>query len=354
MNQVKIGDWLCKPLSIDNKCIYSQVIDIFSYEENGEKITVLKDAFFTKIELIERFDISFVTQEMLEKDFTKVSAEISAEIENYFKSTPKALEKFNRLTAKYFEYVNLLEQADISRATREHGNFYKQTTKKAAFVLNLHDKGDYFYIVYGFASTACMKGEEEHFSLYGKDDKYINLRFCTKIANEEDEAAAKAQIEKVFAIYRDVEKDDLLAIVKEKQKAFLNKITSVLKPLGFKKKATKWIYELSSGHALVFYAQKSAFSDQYYFNISVYPTKDNLFPECYGTRIRKNDTDIFDWQLMPEQEFEEIMQNALETEIMPIINATEEELCHMLKDKFCIKHFCTSCRFGKLAVNTGE
>ena len=42
-------------------------------------------------------------------------------------------------------------------------------------------------------------------------------------------------------------KDDILALKKERQKAFLSRIHAYLKPLGFAKKASKWTKKLPDG-----------------------------------------------------------------------------------------------------------
>ena len=84
---------------------------------------------------------------------------------------------------------------------------------------------------------------------------------------------------------------------KEKQKEFLRKIADKLKPFGFKKKGAKWTRALEGDFCLQFDAQKSQWSDQYYFNISLYNAKIQ-YPQCYGIRLTTNGKDIYNWQLM--------------------------------------------------------
>jgi hypothetical protein len=116
-----------------------------------------------------------------------------------------------------------------------------------------------------------------------------------------------------------------LLLKKERQKQFLKKIAEKLKPLGFKKKATKWTISLDSDFCLEFEAQKSQWSDEYYFNISIYH-KDVQFPQCYGTRLNTNGKGIYNWQLMTCEEINCLLDGAIKSILMPIINTPFAEL----------------------------
>ena len=107
-----------------------------------------------------------------------------------------------------------------------------------------------------------------------------------------------------------------LAIKKERQKEFLSHFALALKALGFKKKGTKWTRILNSGKALTFDAQKSAFSDQYYFNVTVHEAS-NLYATHSYERVVMYGSDIYNWQLMTQNQIENLIQYALKNYIEP-------------------------------------
>ncbi len=93
----------------------------------------------------------------------------------------------------------------------------------------------------------------------------------------------------------------------------------VLKPLGFKKKGTKWTRALDDGSVLTFDAQKSAFSDQYYFNVAVHEASNSYTIHSYE-RIVMYGNDIYNWQLMTQDQIENLIQYALKNHIEPKLN----------------------------------
>lgn len=204
-------------------------------------------------------------------------------------------------------------------------HFYRRTTEKAAVILNLQDLGEYIRVVYGVTSIP----DEEYFEKHGEANDEITLRYSAELRDEKDGAAAARAMTSVFDRYRDIPKDEILATRKEKQKAYLQKINERLTPFGFKKKGPKWTRALDNGSILEFYAEKARWSDEYYFNISVYPTADKS-SVSYQTSITKNakekfdwqwtDDQKFDWQLMNDREFNDIMESALKI-LLPMINS---------------------------------
>ena len=97
----------------------------------------------------------------------------------------------------------------------------------------------------------------------------INLREKLFITSWEDEPAAWETIANFFQTYLHLEKEELLALVQKKRKAFLQQITQALKPLGFRKQGNLWVADLTPEYNLQWHAQKSDFSDQYYFNLRI-------------------------------------------------------------------------------------
>ena len=168
-----------------------------------------------------------------------------------------------------------------------HWLFYKPMTELTAFVVNL--KGNEFYVevTYGYASTAFtrMAGNENALVEWGVSDENISIREKVIICDEADENTAKCKIAKMYAAYQHTPKDDLLLCVKEKRREFIQQINEKLKPLGFKKKANTWKYTLTDAYYLMFNAQKSAFSDEYYFNLYIGKNGTSYYGDCYETRI---------------------------------------------------------------------
>ncbi|MBQ2809380.1 MAG: DUF4304 domain-containing protein [Clostridia bacterium] len=217
---------------------------------------------------------------------------------------------------KMLRFRKAILRADFKEATREFNkfHFYRYTTEKVAFILNLKDIGDYVQITYGYTSIA----DEEFLRSNGEDDDNIKVRFSVVVRSEIDEAIAFDMIKNVYDTYRNSSKDEILLLKKERQKQFLQKISEKLKPMGFKKKGAKWKIPLENDFCLEFEAQKSQWSDEYYFNVCVY-RNDICFP-CYYTRIVTNDDGKYDWQLMTDDELNNVLSEAIQGTLLPIIS----------------------------------
>lgn len=202
-----------------------------------------------------------------------------------------------------------------ARADFRQFNFYRNTNEKAFFIINLRDCGESIKVTYGFSAIS----DEEFLKNYGENDCDIKLRYTVTIKNETDEETAASEIKRIFDLYCSVSKDEILALRKAKQKEFLEKITNKLKPAGFKKKGAKWIKVLDGDFCLEFNAQKSQWSDEYYFNISIYHSK-IICSQCYGTRLNINKKGIYDWQLITDEELNRLLNFAYENMLLPIIN----------------------------------
>lgn len=220
-------------------------------------------------------------------------------------------------------------------------HFYRRTADKAAFALNLKDFGTHIRVVYGFTTIP----DEDFFRDHGGNDDDIKLRHAAIIRDDEDEAEAARVIQAVFEQYRHTAKDDILALKKERQKEFLSRIHAYLKPLGFAKKASKWTRKLPDGFVLEFEAQKSAYSDVYYFNISLYPVG-QPYPACFSTRLTTDGEQTHNWQLLTAEQFNDIMNRAIETYIRPILQTPFSELGkepHIWAGCLCRRDRCEAC-----------
>ena len=218
---------------------------------------------------------------------------------------------------RYMRYREMLFAKGFSEAKQKNGHFFRQATEQTAFVVNFEEDDETcITILYGFASTAYMAGDEEWFSNHGSyiDDCQVRNILC--VWNDVSEANAQTNISDFYEQYKHHSKDEILAVKKERQKVFIDHFARALKPLGFKKKGTKWTKALDNEKALTFDAQKSAFSDQYYFNITIHNVS-NIYATHSYERVVMYGSDIYNWQLMTEEQIENLIQYALKNYIEP-------------------------------------
>ncbi len=231
-----------------------------------------------------------------------------------------------KITEKTELYKNQLLAFGMLQPTKwnssSHYLFYKPTTELTSFVVNLTVMECAIKIVYGYASTAFTKmaGDENSLIENGILDEDINLREKIIIYNNTDEETANTKIQTMYAQYLHTEKDELIKLTKEKRKQFINKITTKLKPLGFKKKSNSWTKPLDTNYYVMFNAQKSDFADEYYFNIYIGKNGTNDYGDCYYTRIAPNSESPIDWQTISTDELELFLENTAVTALQDIIN----------------------------------
>ena len=263
----------------------------------------------------------------------------------------------NDIQSKMEQYRKELTAFGMSEPTKRnssscHWSFYKQTTDLTTFIVNL--QGDEFYIevTYGYSSTAFTRTAVDENALVelGVSDEDITIREKMIICDEVDETIARNKIAEMYAAYLYTPKDELLLFAKEKRKAFIQQIQAKLKPLGFKKKATTWTRLLTDRYYLVFNAQKSAFSDEYYFNLSINKDSTIYFGGCYETRLAPAGMSPMDWQALGKDEFDFFLDKTVVPELEKIIGTPLSELgqisfywtgCH------CNRQKCESCWMQK-------
>ena len=218
------------------------------------------------------------------------------------------------------KYREILFLNGFSEAKQKDGHFFRQATEQTAFVVNFEDDEEScITILYGFASTAYMAGDEEWFVNHGSYMDDCQVRNILSVWDDASEANARTSISDFYEQYKNHTKEEILAVKKERQKEFLAHFARALKPLGFKKKGTKWTRELDNRRALTFDAQKSAFSDQYYFNVTVHEIS-NLYATYSYERVVMYGSDIYNWQLMTAEQIDNLIQYALKNYIEPKIN----------------------------------
>ena len=221
---------------------------------------------------------------------------------------------------RYMKYREILFLNGFSEAKQKDGHFFRQATEQTALVVNFEDDEEgCITILYGFASTAYMAGDEEWFANHGSDMDDCQVRNILSVWDDASETNAQTSILNFYEQYKNHAKEEILAVKKERQKEFLTHFARALKPLGFKKKGTKWTRALDNRRALTFDAQKSAFSDQYYFNVTVHEIS-NLYATYSYERVVMYGSDIYNWQLMTAEQIDNLIQYALKNYIEPKIN----------------------------------
>ena len=221
---------------------------------------------------------------------------------------------------RYMKYREILFLNGFSEAKQKDGHFFRQATEQTAFVVNFEDDEEScITILYGFASTAYMAGDEEWFVNHGSYMDDCQVRNILSVWDDASEANARTSISDFYEQYKNHTKEEILAVKKERQKEFLAHFARALKPLGFKKKGTKWTRALDNRRALTFDAQKSAFSDQYYFNVTVHEIS-NLYATYSYERVVMYGSYIYNWQLMTAEQIDNLIQYALKNYIEPKIN----------------------------------
>ena len=314
MSKAKVGDWVKQSHGgyyqiIKRTTDYVVIKRAFDHKLIYAKQSVNIDGF--AIELTDLKTYQFVDKEEL------------LAIKNFFANNPDEETEFLRYTDTMLSLREAILKANFQEAEWDFRqfSFYRPTLEKVAFIVNLKDYGDHIGVTYGFTSIV----DQEHLRHYSEDNSNIKIRFHSVIKTDEDKIAVASEVKRVYDTYLNRSKDEILSLKKERQKQFLQKIAEKLKPLGFKKKGAKWTRFLDSDFCLEFEAQKPQWSDEYYFNVSVYH-KDVQFPQCYGTRLNTNGKGIYNWQLMTDEELDCLLNEAIQSILIPIINTPLAEL----------------------------
>jgi hypothetical protein len=220
---------------------------------------------------------------------------------------------------RYMHYRETLLTNGFFEAKQYCGRFFRQTNEQTAFILNLTDDDSCISVLYGFMAIPNMGDNGEWFADNGSDEDTCHVRNLLCIWDDGSEADACNTILNFYNQYKDFSKEAILNVKKERQKVFLSHFAVVLKPLGFKKKGARWTKDLGNWKALSFEAQKSAYSDQYYFNVSVHSVSNFFACQSYE-RVVMYGRDIYNWQLMTEEQIENLVQYALKQYIIPKLN----------------------------------
>lgn len=198
-----------------------------------------------------------------------------------------------------------MREPDKRKSSVWHWHFFKPMTELTAFVVNLKGEDQYIEITYGYVSTAFTRvaGCKNDLIELGVCDEDITIREKIIICDETDDTMIRTHITQMYEKYQQTTKDELLLEAKARRKAFIQQITAKLKSMGFRKKANNWTHILEGEYYLTFNAQKSSFSDKYYFNIYIGKNGINDYGDCYYNRVFPYDMCPVDWQILSQDEF---------------------------------------------------
>ncbi len=227
-------------------------------------------------------------------------------------------------------YITTLQASGFSAAERTPTHFYRLTADHTALIVNLTDRSDEYgeavEITYGVTTIGMAADFEAYFTQHGEDNDTCKLRHALYITDADSAAEAEAAIRTAFAAYAPLDRETVRTMAKARQKAFIDRFHATLKPLGYKKKANRWQKTLPNGWTVAFDAQKSAYSDQFYFNYAAYRATDNRYLPLIGGRLgwTKPDgkaSDIYNWQLLSDAAVDALIKQAA-----GVLGAVEQKL----------------------------
>ena len=246
--------------------------------------------------------------------------------------------------------------------TKKPGNFYKPQEPDTAFFVNFKDRGDRLGICYGLASTAFtrMSACENVLTEYGILNEEACVRFFLYLKEPEDVETAEGIIREKLAPYAGMGKDELLSLVRDRRKQFLNSIHSVLKSAGFKRKGSRWTRPYSDDYLLHFLADKSAFCDSYRFVVTIESNRKKYQNYSWCSNFAYNpawedayDPESafrFDWQLNTREELMKLLQDFLREYVEPVNRGGMDALGkqeYIRKRCGCKRDCCDGCWIGE-------
>ncbi len=241
-----------------------------------------------------------------------------------------------------------LLSSGLQEAALSPFHFYRPATELTAFVVNLKGSEYGITITYGYASTAFirMKGSEDSLLRFGVSSEDVTLRQMYLLCDEAEESIARQQIQELYLRCQHTPKEELLALAKEKRKAFLGQIATALKPMGFRKKGNTWRRDLTQELYLMLNLQKSAFSDTYYYNVYIGKNGTLHYGDCYYDRVAPQGMCPMDWQALSPEEFARFLEGTLLPALREILDTPLEALGrrpHIQKSCSCQRNLCPNC-----------
>lgn len=228
----------------------------------------------------------------------------------------------------------------LNACTDREGRFWEKAPHGFAYVLNLLPQEDALLIEAGFLFPA----DWDFIASIGERDTGIRLRVIRRVRTEEELHAAMAEVEALRNTWFNATREELKAHIAALQKAFLQRITAQLKPLGFRKKAANWTYQRGDGYEVVWNAQKSLYSDGYYFNLYLHRVGMRELYGCIDTRPMGK---LLDWQTVPGEVFDAQLAAVIERSIRPLMTLPLAEIAQnpplFGKPDLCTPRRCADC-----------
>lgn len=340
MKDVKPGDWIK-----DDFNMYYLVL-----EGNIENATI-KYAFNSKLEFVNTLDDYnyFTTEKTSLYCYRRLDKNELDTINEYFKTNENAIKELKRYTNKCFDIYSQLIKNGFKRGIYYQERFYKYLTNQTAFIINVRDHGKFISIVYGINTVSLDKELRNNFENFSETDDNITLRKNISFSNLEEEILVNNIIKEFYYKYETLNKEQLLTVLKEKRKDFIDCFKTLLKPYGLKKKSNKWSKDLDENLILNFYLNKSIYSDVYYLDLWI-NVQDKPNCLCYSKRYAYNNNYTINWQFLNLNEFMQYLKKTLIEDIDLIINSKIDDLYlkdEIIENSFCEKNICDNCKFNK-------
>lgn len=243
------------------------------------------------------------------------------------------------------ELIEKLDASAMRKAEIGWPSYCIEAGEGLRFVVNVKDFSYGAFVEYGWATVSNWPGEEEERKRTGIDRIHCIVYGVQKLNGKEDWNSAVENIQSMYQQHCSSNKEALMTFSKAWRKRFLQTFANPMKELGFKKKGNAWQRALEDGVELRFDLQKSMYNEEYYLNISLRP-RDFVGIPCYHTRVSYDGKFGFEWQLMCEEEWNELLRISIEEHLKPILNMPLEELgnretvwlnCH------CKRNCCEKC-----------
>lgn len=228
--------------------------------------------------------------------------------------------------------IALPKTTPMTACTDAEGRFWEKTPGNFAYVMNLLPQEDELLIEAGFL----FPSDWDYVASIGERDTSIRLRVIRRVSTVETLHAALAEANALRDAWFDKSREEVKRHIAEKQKAFLQRITAQLKPLGFRKKAANWTFQRGDGYEVVWNAQKSAYSDGYYFNLYLHRVG---MRELYGCIDKRPMGGLLDWQTVPGEEFDARLNTVIEERIRPLMTLPLTEIARQ-PDRFGRPYVC--------------
>lgn len=228
--------------------------------------------------------------------------------------------------------IFLPKTTSMVECTDHEGRFWEKTPDGFAYVLNLIPRDEGLMLEAGFV----FPGDWEFLASLGESNTSIRLRVIRRVATEEELLSALAEADALRDAWFDQPCEEVKRHIAEQQKAFLQRITAQLKPLGFRKKAANWTYQRGDGYEVVWNAQKSAYSDGYYFNLYLHRVGMRELYGCIDTRPMGG---LLDWQTVPGEEFDARLSAVIDERIRPLMTLPLAEIARQ-PERFGRPHVC--------------